>query len=241
MAELRWTCWPVDERHIRDHITGEFAATAPDPPWTRFHPHMGVDIGVNIGTRVVAPAAGRVVSFSNDGSFGIGVCIQHDSDPTWFSLYAHLNEALVSVGERVEAGQLIALSGNTPNVDPHLHWQVCRTSAFVRDLGQNRDALSVPFELTEEEEMGMTDAEKAFVQSLADRVVRLEAVLAGNGIDINGDGTVDLSGAEAVAFATDPQRGWSAFQGISEARLLASQAKVAVHEHAHEPGKHDDD
>ena len=246
VAELQWSNWPVDEFHIINSITGDFAATAPFPPWKPEHPHMGVDIGVFAGTPVLAPAAGRVVSFSNNGSFGIGVCIRHDSDPVWFSLYAHLSEALVSVGEPVEAGQLIGLSGGTgrPPVDPHLHWQVCTSSAFVRDLGQNRDALKVPFrvvprEIPEEEKMGMTAEEKVFVATLADRLGRLEAVVGGNGIDSDGDGKVDKFGDEAIAWAADPQRRWSAFAGIAEARLMASQVNVALFEHASAQDRHD--
>ena len=62
MAELQWSNWPVDEFHIINNITGEFAATAPFPPWKPEHPHMGIDIGVFTGTRVLAPAAGREVT-----------------------------------------------------------------------------------------------------------------------------------------------------------------------------------
>lgn len=159
---LRWTRWPLDGDAIPNLITGPFGATSPNPPWTPARPHMGLDVGVFTGTPVYAPAAGKIVVPTNDGSFGIAVCIEHDTVPKWFSLYAHLSQALVFPGAKVHAGQRIALSGATPNVAPHLHWQLCRLSTFPRDLALNRDPLSVPFE----EDDAMTPEEKTAFENL---------------------------------------------------------------------------
>jgi hypothetical protein len=84
----------------------------------------------------------------------------------------------------------------------------------------------------------MTAEEKVFVAALADRLGRLEAVVGGNGIDSDGDGKVDKFGDEAIAWAAAPERRWSAFAGIAEARLMASRVNVALFEHASAQGPH---
>jgi hypothetical protein len=106
----------------------------------RTYRHRGVDYGVPIGTPVYAPAAGDVVPFTNDGSFGVGVCLRHKDG--WFTLYAHLSRATVSIGQRVGTGDLIGYSGNTGlTTGPHLHWQLCAVSTFPVDISYSRDPL----------------------------------------------------------------------------------------------------
>lgn len=134
MADLVFTRIPVPEG---TSISGAFGQTEGFP-----HPHRGVDYECPPGTRIVAPAGGNVVSFFNDGSFGIGVCLDHVDTP-FFSLYAHLSEARVLPGDTVEAGDLLGLSGATGFVTgPHLHWQVCRSSNFPADINQSANPLS---------------------------------------------------------------------------------------------------
>ncbi len=105
--------------------------------------HRGVDIGCPDGTPVRAPAGGRVVAFTNDGSFGWkAVCLEHPGTGL-FSLYAHLMSNLVVTGEWVNEGELIGLSGHEGKVSgPHLHFQVCVTTEFPVDIAYSRDPLS---------------------------------------------------------------------------------------------------
>ena len=100
--------------------------------------HQGenaLDFDMPIGTRVCAARAGMVVKAVDEhnrscpniscNAFNNHILILH-SDGT-FSEYAHLKRggALVDVGQEVQAGQVIALSGNTGwTTGPHLHFTV---------------------------------------------------------------------------------------------------------------------
>jgi len=82
--------------------------------------HFGVDIDGKTGDPVVAMAAGRVVMVSDRYYAGGTVVIDHGL--RLFSLYFHLSEFLVEVGDMVEKGQLIGKVGRSGRVTgPHLH------------------------------------------------------------------------------------------------------------------------
>jgi murein DD-endopeptidase MepM/ murein hydrolase activator NlpD len=105
-------------------------------------PHHGVEFNVPGGTPMLAAASGTVVVAGNDsveiygpqtGFYGNLIVIELDSryqgQPVYI-LYGHLSELLVNVGQQVQVGEVIALSGGTGVADgPHLHFEV--------RLGQN--------------------------------------------------------------------------------------------------------
>jgi murein DD-endopeptidase MepM/ murein hydrolase activator NlpD len=85
--------------------------------------HGGIDIANSIGTPILAAADGVVVDVGPTAGYGAWVKIKH-SDGT-VTLYGHINTWLVSVGERVMAGDQIATMGNRGNsTGPHLHFEV---------------------------------------------------------------------------------------------------------------------
>jgi murein DD-endopeptidase MepM/ murein hydrolase activator NlpD len=85
-----------------------------------FHP--GIDYGVQTGSNVYAIAAGKVTITGNGGGYGNYIEIDHGDKK---SRYAHLKTILVSRGDSVSAGQLIAKSGSTGNsTGPHLHLEI---------------------------------------------------------------------------------------------------------------------
>lgn len=100
--------------------------------------HMGWDQNAAEGSPIRAMAAGVVARAANIvsdlyGVYGRFVMIDHGYN--LFSNYAHLSEALVALGQRVEAGQIIALSGNTGRSSaPHLHWEVLAHGEWVDGL-----------------------------------------------------------------------------------------------------------
>lgn len=87
--------------------------------------HTGVDFAVGLGTPVRASAAGIVGIARVQGiGYGIFVLVNHN-DGILSSLYAHLSRFVVSLGERVTAGQILGYSGTTgASTGPHLHFEV---------------------------------------------------------------------------------------------------------------------
>ena len=86
--------------------------------------HQGLDIAVPTGTNITA-AEGGTVSFTSENAGGYGklVKIKHSSGVE--TAYAHLSKILVTKGQIVSAGEIIALSGNTGNsTGPHLHFEI---------------------------------------------------------------------------------------------------------------------
>jgi murein DD-endopeptidase MepM/ murein hydrolase activator NlpD len=85
--------------------------------------HAGIDLANSIGTPILAVSDGVVVEAGPAGGYGMLVKLRH-SDGT-VTHYGHVNTTLVSVGERVMAGDQIATMGYRGNsTGPHLHFEV---------------------------------------------------------------------------------------------------------------------
>ncbi|MDV6245380.1 M23 family metallopeptidase (plasmid) [Rhodococcus opacus] len=92
--------------------------------------HGGIDIAAPIGTPIQSAADGEVISAGPASGFGLWVRVRHDDGAV--SVYGHINEFIVNVGQRVAAGQQIATVGNRgQSTGPHLHFE-------VSDAGGNR-------------------------------------------------------------------------------------------------------
>jgi murein DD-endopeptidase MepM/ murein hydrolase activator NlpD len=105
--------WPVEGL-----VVSPFASPRRD------HQHQGLDIRVPEGTPVRAVAGGVVTMAAESyGSYGRLVMLQHDDGVT--SYYGHNMKNLVAAGQRVEAGEPVALAGHSGNAScDHLHFEV---------------------------------------------------------------------------------------------------------------------
>ncbi|HAT4259195.1 TPA: peptidoglycan DD-metalloendopeptidase family protein [Clostridium perfringens] len=87
-------------------------------------PHSGTDFGVLEGTPVRASKSGTVIKRRElTTSYGKYLFVDHGGGLV--TIYAHNSQLLVSEGQHVTAGQIIAKSGNTGNsTGPHCHWEL---------------------------------------------------------------------------------------------------------------------
>jgi murein DD-endopeptidase MepM/ murein hydrolase activator NlpD len=85
--------------------------------------HKGIDLGVPIGTSVRAADGGTVHSVGWISGYGNAVILSHCGKSG--TLYAHLSKFLVSDGQQISKGTVIAKSGNTGiSTGPHLHFEI---------------------------------------------------------------------------------------------------------------------
>lgn len=85
--------------------------------------HAGIDLANSIGTPIYAVSDAVVIDAGPASGYGMLVKLRH-ADGT-VTLYGHVNTTLVSVGDRVMAGDQIATMGNRGNsTGPHLHFEV---------------------------------------------------------------------------------------------------------------------
>jgi len=103
-------------------VTSSFGyRTDPTSGGLSFHP--GIDIGTPIGTPVFTARNGIVHDIGTLEIYGLYVIINHDGG--YQTVYAHLDEVLVKMGHRVQAGSQIAFSGNSGiSTGPHLHFEI---------------------------------------------------------------------------------------------------------------------
>lgn len=94
------------------------------PFYRTLQPHQGVDYAVPEGTRIFATADGTVKEVKGRNSTsGITVVIDHRNG--YATSYSHLQSVKVKRGQRVQRGDIIALSGNSGlSLAPHLHYEV---------------------------------------------------------------------------------------------------------------------
>ncbi|MBQ9278595.1 MAG: peptidoglycan DD-metalloendopeptidase family protein [Lachnospiraceae bacterium] len=105
--------WPVSSGGI---ITSTFGAR-----WGTIH--QGLDIACPIGTPILAGESGTVIASYYSSSAGEYIVIDHGNGVA--TEYMHNSQRLVSVGDHVSRGQVIAYSGSTGySTGPHCHFGV---------------------------------------------------------------------------------------------------------------------
>ena len=122
---------PKDEDNNEDS-TVKFINPIPGSILTQgIHDGNAVDFGAPIGTSVYATASGTVLIAKSGGynsGYGSYIVINHEGGAQ--TLYGHLSSVLVSPGDTVKQGDLIAKSGNTGrSTGPHLHYKEISTGS----------------------------------------------------------------------------------------------------------------
>ena len=93
-------------------------------------PHSGMDIAADEGVPVIAPGKGKVIELGN--FFFSGKLIYVDHGQGMISLFAHLSEINVELGQQINKGDVIGKVGETGRVTgPHLHWSLGLNNTWV--------------------------------------------------------------------------------------------------------------
>ena len=99
--------------------------------------HTGVDIGMPQGTEISAGHDGTVTLAGNAGGYGLCVAIEGEAyeGHSLTTKYGHCSQILVSAGQEVKAGDVIAKVGSTGNsTGPHLHLEVLVDGQYLNPL-----------------------------------------------------------------------------------------------------------
>ena len=126
--------WPVDSRYITSTVGGRAS-----PGGIGSTNHKGTDIGrVGYTSPVYASKAGTVIVSQYSSSYGNYVAISHGSGNT--TLYAHMSSRKVEVGQYVNQGDVIGITGSTGNsTGPHLHFEVTENGVRVNPLNDGAE------------------------------------------------------------------------------------------------------
>ncbi len=121
--------WPVDSRYITSTVGGRTS-----PGGVGSTNHKGTDIGrVGYTSSIYASKAGTVIVSEYSRSYGHYVVISHGSGNT--TLYAHMSKRIATVGQYVNQGTVIGITGSTGNsTGPHLHFEITENGTRINPL-----------------------------------------------------------------------------------------------------------
>ena len=103
------------------------------PIWGDKRFHSGVDLGASQGTPIYAIAAGTVTTATYGDANGYYVSISHGNG--YGSVYCHMTNYIVSVGDSVSQGQVIGYVGSTGwSTGPHLHFEIHVNGSTVNPM-----------------------------------------------------------------------------------------------------------
>jgi murein DD-endopeptidase MepM/ murein hydrolase activator NlpD len=115
--------WPIAGAYITQPFgPSDLLLEPPLGPYPHFH--TGIDLAARMGTQVTAAAAGVVVGVANTQvGYGNYVIVAHGGGI--MTLYGHLLETDVRVGDHVVRGQRVGLEGTSGmSTGPHLHFEL---------------------------------------------------------------------------------------------------------------------
>ena len=120
---FRWPC-PSSTRVTSDY------GTRVSPMSGASSNHKGIDIGASAGADIIAAADGTVTAASYSSAAGNYVMIDHGGGLS--TVYMHASSLLVSPGQTVSAGDVIAKVGSTGiSTGSHLHFGVSLNGSYV--------------------------------------------------------------------------------------------------------------
>ena len=113
--------WPI--RGDLGNITMNFGQNI-HPIFGQTFFHNGIDITTyRSGDPIIAAADGKVITAEYNVEFGYYILIEHNHG--FHTLYAHMSNLIVQVGQNVQQGEIIGFIGSTGiSTGPHLHFEI---------------------------------------------------------------------------------------------------------------------
>ncbi len=135
VTEFKFEVWPTEFRSINQYFGtnptyyGQFGLPG----------HEGLDIMAPMSSKIFAVAPGQVTRVrTNPNGHNYGIHVQVNHIEGYQTVYAHLKEAHVRVGQRVNAGHVVGLANNTGNsFGSHLHLTLKKQNAQYKDWPHN--------------------------------------------------------------------------------------------------------
>ncbi len=119
--------WPITGVQI---ITSDYGLRLDPITHQSSHHHKGIDLRLAHGDPVFASRAGVVSYVGYSNVLGYHIIIDHSQG--YRTLYGHLSQTLVTMGETVRAGVKIGLGGNSGlSTGPHLHFEIHKDGVAV--------------------------------------------------------------------------------------------------------------
>ena len=116
------------------HRISSYFGPRPQPVPGASTNHKGVDLAAPYGTDILASASGTVTTSTHSNSAGNYIVIAHGNGMS--TVYMHCSSLLVSVGDNVEQGEVIARVGSTGySSGNHLHFGIINNGTYVDPLG----------------------------------------------------------------------------------------------------------
>lgn len=119
--------WPVPLSYTR--VSSPYGSR-PNPFTGKPEFHNGIDIPAGYGTDIYASNSGTVTIATSHWSYGNYIMVDHGGG--YATLYAHCSKLLVSKGDKVKKGDVIAKVGSTgSSTGNHLHFSLYESSAHT--------------------------------------------------------------------------------------------------------------
>jgi hypothetical protein len=124
---------------MKFRLTGKFGELS---PVRNMQPHSGIDLAMPEGTTLRSVADGVVDRvYDGTGLIGKGLSVKFPDGTR--AIYGHMNEVKAHVGDHLNAGDIVGLSGNTGNsTGPHLHFGLKDANGSVLDPTPYADKLA---------------------------------------------------------------------------------------------------
>ena len=126
--------WPVPSRSASSSSLSSGFVYRKRPIGSGYEQHTGYDIPASYGADIVAAESGKVIFSGWKSGYGNTIVIDHGGGIT--TLYGHNSSLVVSVGQSVSRGQVIAKCGSTGNsTGNHCHFEVRSNGSPVSPEG----------------------------------------------------------------------------------------------------------